>query len=154
MVGGGAYLSISKVLCSLSRWALFHRDPTCIGKGGEGRKAFPGLVWSVWALSEWFGTAADPISPVIVSGFVTCRAGGGGEHACELGTINESRCPITWLHGSHLTQTHCARYVPAMFMWYRFCTCSLGRPSASPDAQRPGGTSAGLLLFPRPAGWP
>ena len=35
--------------------------------------AFPGLIWSVWALSEWCGTAADPISPVVAPGFVMYR---------------------------------------------------------------------------------
>ena len=37
--------------------------------------AFPGLIWSVWALSEWCGTAADPFSPVVALGFVICRWG-------------------------------------------------------------------------------
>ena len=32
-----------------------HMTISTIGREGKG------LIWSVWALSEWFGTAADPI---------------------------------------------------------------------------------------------
>ena len=48
-----------------------------IGRGGGLVWAFPGLIWSVWALSKWCGTAADPLSLVVAPGFVTVRWGVG-----------------------------------------------------------------------------
>ena len=82
---------------SLSRWALFGPHP--IGRGGGLVWAFLGLIWSVWALSEWCGTAADLISPVVAPGFVICRAGDRCEHACELGQGAALNVPID-LEGS------------------------------------------------------
>ena len=54
-----------------------------------------GAGWSVWALSEWCGIAADPISPVVAPGFVMCRAGDGCEHACELGPFTRTSLSVS-----------------------------------------------------------
>ena len=101
MLGCLILLHISAVDGGLHHVSSARARPTCntIGRGGGLVWAFLGLIWSVWALSEWCGTAADLISPVVAPGFVICRAGDRCEHACELGQGAALNVPID-LEGS------------------------------------------------------